>query len=77
MVHLNENAVRTSPTWIFVKCKLLPKVHVLRARGKDIILRNYGSSVLTVQSSIEEILRTIMSVATLPELSPTAIHESA
>ena len=41
------------------------------------VLKNYGSTVLTVQSSLEAILRTIISVATLPELSPTAIHESA
>ena len=41
------------------------------------VLKNYGSSVLTVQSRLGAILRTIISVATLPELSPTAIHESA
>ena len=41
------------------------------------ILKNYDSTVLTVQSSVEELLRTIISVATLPELSPTAIHEPA
>ena len=53
------------------------KVHVLRARAKDTVLKNYDSTVLTVQSSLEELLRTITSVATLPELSRTAIHESA
>ena len=66
------------------------------ARGGDMVLKNYGSSVLTVQSSrvatnalnvrnnnnnnnnsLGSILRTIISVATLPELSSTAIHESA
>ena len=41
------------------------------------VLKNYGSSVSTVQSSLEELLRTIISVTTLPELSPTVIHESA
>ena len=53
------------------------KVHVLRARAKDTILKNHDSTELTVQSSLEELLRTIISVATLPELSRTAIHESA
>ena len=32
---------------------------------------------LTVQSRLEALLRTIISVTTLPELSPTAIYESA
>ena len=53
------------------------KVHVLRARAKDMVLKNYDSTVLTVQSSLEKLLRTIISVATLPELSRTAIHKSA
>ena len=55
------------------------KVHVLRARAKDTVLENYDSTVLliTIQSSLEELLRAIISVATLPELSRTAIHESA
>ena len=41
------------------------------------VLRNYGSSVLPIQSRFEAILRTIISIAILLELSPTAIHESA
>ena len=43
------------------------------------VLENYSSTVLalTVQSSREELLRTIKSVATLPEVSRTAAHESA
>ena len=54
------------------------KVHVLCARAKDMVLKNYDSStVLTVQSSLEKLLRTIISVATLPELSRAAIHKSA
>ena len=53
------------------------KVHVLRARAKDMVLKKYDSTVLAGQSSLEELLRTIISVATFPELSRTAIHESA
>ena len=41
------------------------------------ILKNYDSTVLTVQSSLEELIRTIMNVATFPELSSTSIHECA
>ena len=40
------------------------------------ILKNYGT-VLTTQSSLEAMSQTIRSVATLPELSPSAIYEPA
>ena len=69
---LREPALRV----YFRRHKLIPKVHELRSRGRHGI-ENSRQYCTTVQSSLEALLRTIISVTALPKLSPTEIYESA